>query len=70
MPCQNQVRIPSEEEVAVVEDYTICVGKAIPNVIVAASLYGYLYISEDGGDSWRKLKKEFGEIRAVAVMPN
>lgn len=44
--------------------------KAIPNVIVAASLYGYLYTSEDGGDSWRKLKKEFGEIRAVAVMPN
>ena len=37
MPCQNQVRIPSEEEVAVVEDYTICVGKAIPNVIVAAT---------------------------------
>ena len=41
-----------------------------PNVIVAASLFGYLYVSEDGGDNWKKLKKEFGEIRSVAVVPN
>ena len=41
-----------------------------PNVIVAASLFGYLYVSEDGGDSWKKLKKEFGEIRSVAILPN
>jgi len=41
-----------------------------PNVIVAASLYGYLYTSDDGGESWSKLKKEFGEIRTVAVSPN
>jgi photosystem II stability/assembly factor-like uncharacterized protein len=39
-------------------------------VIVAASLYGYVYISEDAGDSWRKLQKEFGEVRSVAVTPN
>jgi photosystem II stability/assembly factor-like uncharacterized protein len=41
-----------------------------PNVIVAASLFGYIYVSEDGGDTWRKLKKEFGEVRSVAVLPN
>ena len=40
------------------------------NVIVAATLFGYLYVSEDGGDTWRKLRKEFGEIRSVAVLPN
>ena len=40
-----------------------------PNVIAAASLYGYVYLSEDGGNSWEKLDKEFGEIRSVAVMP-
>lgn len=40
------------------------------NVIVAASLFGYVYVSEDGGESWQKLKKEFGEIRSVAVLPN
>ena len=43
---------------------------SIPDVIVTASLYGYVYTSEDGGDSWSKVKKEFGEIRTVAVMPN
>ena len=42
---------------------------AAPNVIAAASLYGYVYLSEDGGNSWEKLDKEFGEIRTVAVMP-
>ena len=44
--------------------------KECPNVIAAASLYGYVYVSEDGGESWRKLKKEFGEVRSVAVTPN
>jgi photosystem II stability/assembly factor-like uncharacterized protein len=41
-----------------------------PNVIAAASIYGYVYISEDGGDSWEKLKKEFGEVRTLALTPN
>ena len=41
-----------------------------PNVIVAASLFGYVYASEDGGDTWKKLPREFGEIRTVAVVPN
>ena len=41
-----------------------------PNVVAAASLYGYVYVSEDAGETWRKLEKEFGEVRAVAVTPN
>ena len=41
-----------------------------PHVIAAASLYGYVYVSTDGGESWQKLRKEFGEIRTLAVMPN
>ena len=44
--------------------------RATPDVVVAASLYGYVYTSEDGGESWEKARKEFGEIRTVAVMPN
>jgi photosystem II stability/assembly factor-like uncharacterized protein len=42
----------------------------VPNVIAAASIYGYVYVSEDGGDSWQKREREFGEIRSLAVMPN
>ena len=39
-------------------------------MIVAASLYGYVYVSEDGGESWSKRQREFGEIRALALTPN
>jgi amidase len=42
----------------------------VPEVIAAASIYGYVYVSEDGGDSWQKRQREFGEIRSLAVMPN
>ena len=42
----------------------------VPDCIAAASVYGYLYLSDDGGASWRKLDREFGEIRAVAISPN
>lgn len=41
-----------------------------PNIIVANSLNGYVYTSGDRGDSWKKLKREFGEVRALAWMPN
>jgi photosystem II stability/assembly factor-like uncharacterized protein len=44
--------------------------KQRPDVIAAASLYGYVYVSEDGGESWTKLQKEFGEVRTIAVTPN
>ncbi len=39
-------------------------------IIVACSHYGELYASRDAGDSWRKLPREFTEIRAVAWVPN
>ena len=50
--------------------YGIATHKDLSNVIVAASIFGYVYVSEDGGDSWQKLQKEFGEIRSVALLPN
>ena len=50
--------------------YWLANNSEMPNVVAAASLFGYVYVSEDGGDSWSKLKKEFGEVRALAVTPN
>ena len=50
--------------------YGISSHKERHNVIVAASIFGYVYVSEDGGDSWQKLQKEFGEVRSVALLPN
>ena len=41
-----------------------------PDLILANSVYGELYRSEDGGENWSKLKKEFTEVRALAWTPN
>jgi photosystem II stability/assembly factor-like uncharacterized protein len=48
-----------------------CLGghTADPRFILAASLYGYLYRSVDGGGTWTKLRREFSEVRAVMWTP-
>ena len=43
---------------------------ADPDLILANSVYGELYRSQDGGDTWDKIKKEFTEVRALAWTPN
>ena len=40
------------------------------NRIVAFSLFGEVYVTEDAGDSWRKIAREFGEIRSAIWVPN
>ena len=42
---------------------------ADPSRIVAFSLFGEVYVSEDAGESWRKIAREFGEIRTAAWLP-
>ena len=39
------------------------------SVLFAASRYGYLYQSEDGGSSLRKLSREFSEVSSVHWVP-
>src|ERR671919_407123 len=41
-----------------------------PKTILAASRYGYLYRSDDGGASWTKLRRELSEIGALCWLPN
>ena len=41
-----------------------------PNTILAGSRYGYLYRSDDGGDTWVKLWREVSEISSVLCVPN
>jgi photosystem II stability/assembly factor-like uncharacterized protein len=43
---------------------------ADPNRILAFSLFGEVYVSADAGESWGKIGREFGEIRAAAWLPN
>jgi photosystem II stability/assembly factor-like uncharacterized protein len=49
--------------------WTVSVPAAAPETVFAASRYGYLYRSDDGGDSWRKLWREFGEVASVLWVP-
>jgi photosystem II stability/assembly factor-like uncharacterized protein len=43
---------------------------ADPERIVACSHYGELFASENAGDTWAKLPREFSEIRTVTWVPN
>jgi photosystem II stability/assembly factor-like uncharacterized protein len=38
--------------------------------ILAFSLFGEVYVSEDAGEAWGKIPREFGEIRTAAWLPN
>jgi len=46
--------------------WTFAVSPNTPNTIAAATVSGYIYVSEDAGLTWSKLDREFGEIRAIA----
>ena len=50
--------------------YGFATNPANANRVLAYSLFGEIYSSEDGGDSWQKVKREFGEIRSIAWLPN
>jgi photosystem II stability/assembly factor-like uncharacterized protein len=50
--------------------YWFAVNPFLPDVIIANSMFGYLYVSGDGGASWNKLRRELSEIRGLALMPN
>jgi photosystem II stability/assembly factor-like uncharacterized protein len=50
--------------------YLFATNKADPNRVVAASNYGYIYVSQDAGQNWHKVPREFGEIRGLAWASN
>ncbi len=49
--------------------WTVSIPASAPDTVFAASRYGYLYRSDDGGDSWRKLWREFGEVSSILWIP-
>jgi photosystem II stability/assembly factor-like uncharacterized protein len=49
--------------------WNFAVHEADPSLIYAASVSGEIYRSTDAGQSWMKLAREFGEIRALAWTP-
>jgi photosystem II stability/assembly factor-like uncharacterized protein len=49
--------------------WTASIDRENPDRMWAASRHGYLYRSEDGGDSWTKLSREFSEVSSIAILP-
>lgn len=49
--------------------WNFAVNTSNPNLVYANSVAGEVYRSHDGGATWGKLKREFGEIRALAWTP-
>lgn len=49
--------------------WTLTIADSTPDLMFAASRYGYLYRSEDGGDSWVRLWREFSEVSSLAWLP-
>ena len=39
-------------------------------LVFAASRYGNLYRSEDNGDTWERLWREFSEVSSIAWLPD
>ena len=50
--------------------HTVVVQPEDPSLVLAGSRYGYLYRSDDGGDSWSKLRRELGVISTIVWVPN
>ena len=44
--------------------------EANPNRVFTFSIFGQVYASEDAGDTWTKIKREFTEIRSITWQPN
>jgi len=62
----ENLKFPGQPNSAI---WTVSVSAWAPDTLFAASRYGYLYRSDDGGDSWRKLWREFGEVSSVLWVP-
>ena len=50
--------------------YAMAFHPDVEDVVVATTVFGQVFVSGDRGDSFAKLDREFGEIRAVWLSPN
>ena len=50
--------------------WNFAINSADPELILCSSHYGQVFVSEDAGNSWRKVPQEFSEIRALAWTPS
>jgi photosystem II stability/assembly factor-like uncharacterized protein len=63
----ERLKLPTQPNSTI---WGLAMHRADANRILAFSLFGEVYVSEDAGDSWAKIAREFGEIRTAAWLPN
>jgi len=49
--------------------WCIATHAADPRILFVCTNFGHLFRSTDGGETWQKLKREFGEVRALMLAP-
>jgi photosystem II stability/assembly factor-like uncharacterized protein len=49
--------------------YWLATHPDLPGTMVATSVFGQIYVTDDYAQTWRKLDRELGEIRAVTLTP-
>jgi hypothetical protein len=59
-----------EKSVASNREPALAIWQAMKPLAEVHGLFGEVYVSEDAGASWRKIAREFGEIRAAVWVPN
>ena len=47
----------------------ISTNPADPKLIFLCTIFGQIFRSQDGGESWRKMQRVLGEIRMIAWAP-
>ncbi len=50
--------------------WCVAANAADPELLVCCSHFGQVFNSDNGGDTWEKLPREFSEIRGLAWLPN
>ena len=50
--------------------WDLAANPADPNFVLASSINGQVLFSDDGGDSWTKSRKDFGEVHSLDCVPN
>ena len=49
--------------------YWLATHPDLPDTMVATSVFGQVYITDDRCETWRALDRQFGEIRAISLTP-
>ena len=49
--------------------YWLATHQNLPGVALATSVYGQIYATDDYCQSWNKLDRELGEVRASLIVP-